>query len=264
VLIHVPLVLTCLITLAIGDNGGDGDDCSGALDAFLAITMLLSLVHGFYIYYYFRVFKITDAGPPAWERAKQLALYHIPTAVYMVVFIIGLIWAGLGSIWAADCSTGKGGAATFAVTLSLINGFMLPCSLLFSVYLESGRQDNSDSCIVGWCLPHRDAEREKTNLADKRGNGQASEQQAGGSDSFSWCRPSKDDPHAQAAPPPKKRGATQREQRQGASSSDTMPRGVVTALPEEEEPRMVKTEKGGVVAYHSNPTHHVGVAPNHR
>ena len=40
-------------------------------------------------------------------RAKQLALYHIPTAVYMVVFIIGLIWAGLGSIWAADCSTGK-------------------------------------------------------------------------------------------------------------------------------------------------------------
>ena len=39
-----------------------------------------------------------------------------------------------------------------------------------------------------------------------RSNGQVSEQQAGGSDSFSWCRPSKDDPHAQAAPPPKKRG----------------------------------------------------------
>ena len=38
-------VLTCVITLAIGDNGGEGDDCSGALDAFLAITMLLSVVH---------------------------------------------------------------------------------------------------------------------------------------------------------------------------------------------------------------------------
>jgi len=279
IVIHAPLVLTCLIALCVDD----GDGCSGALDAFLVLTMLLSLVHLGYVIYYFNVFRFTDAGPPVLERASELALYHIPSAIYIVVHLFSLVWATLGFVWASDCDGGgKASAAMFAVMMLFINGFILPTCFGLSVYLENGRQQGSASCLVGWCLPSKQQQAAEAGTSGERvqvskqatGSVQkrekASKATAPSSDSSaaegSWkpscCRPSRD--QAEQAPPHHKKGGgrlRREKNREECHESDTMPRGVVTALPEEEEPRMVLTEKDGIVAYHMNPTH-VGIAPN--